>query len=1122
VKRIELPGSQKSCFAPNLIPQGVSPLTADTWLGLSSPVCVVLGENIFEAETLCEDISAFTDLFSNLTNPNFYSFNASPPPDHPEAFDRICERLSLLSALRELEGMENQNQQILIATTFEALLGSCPLYGEIQNTEHVLTKNSFFSYQKLCEDLGGAFDYSSEVVCEEPGQFAVRGGLIDVYPVNSDYPVRIDFYGDEIEEIRTFDPGNQRSTGSVDQVRILSMSAEHSAERKGEFLKYLPNSVFWVIQEPNNLLHSCPLVFHESDNQAADSPNFASIWKRSSSVEDFFLSSSEIDAGAGIFEQSSRIELNLHPFLNPLEESTNREKILLSSKDKAGGVKKLFEKLTRYVRSGYKVRIAAGMKTESNRIKSLAEEYQFPLKDETFLPIGLQYGFIYHRSKNSDFLNQYLTASEEGLVLLTASEILGRERSRRPIRSRKLNASKKAVDQSLDFSELIAGDFLVHLQHGICRFESLGKVVQDQKTEEAITVEFADGVYLHVPIQESHLLSRYIGFRRSKPSLAKLGGKSWAKTKNAAELAAIDLAADLLRLQASRDTEEGHAYALDNQWQKEFEDAFPYSETPDQLRAIQEVKQDMESEKPMDRLVCGDVGYGKTEVAMRAAFKAIMDGKQVVLLAPTTILCQQHLTSFSERMSDYPIRIEMLSRFRTPSQQKKILHDLQSGNLDLIIGTHRLFTTDLKIKNLGLLIIDEEQRFGVEHKEKIKKLRANIDVLTLSATPIPRTLYFAMVGVRSFSTIETAPTNRRPIRTEIIRNTDQGVNRAIDFEVRRGGQIFYLHNRVKTIHSVARKLQQSFPRLQIAVGHGQMSESDLEKVMTEFVAGRYHILVCTTIIESGLDIPNCNTIIVEGADKFGLSQLYQLRGRVGRFSRQAYAYLLINASVPIKEKARKRLTSLRGTNSMGAGFKIALRDLELRGAGNLLGSEQSGHVAGVGFEMYCQLLRESVSRLKGEESSFRPVAVVRLDFLYSHESDEPADSSTHPSCIPEEYIQEPRLRIECYRKLAKLMEVEEVDEFKKELTDRFGDIPSAVEALLGETVVRCLAQQAGFDQIETSGTDLLCREPKRSPSSTKTYLRRLGKLPQLMERKPLLKLNEIIRFLKIYIHAKNQ
>ena len=531
----------------------------------------------------------------------------------------------------------------------------------------------------------------------------------------------------------------------------------------------------------------------------------------------------------------------------------------------------------------------------------------------------------------------------------------------------------------------------------------------------------------------------------------------------------------------------------------------------------------MEKENPMDRLICGDVGFGKTEVALRAAFKAVMDGKQVAIIAPTTILCQQHLNHFRERMSDYPIAIEMLSRFRTASQQKKIIQAMSIGSVDIVIGTHRMFSNDILFKDLGLLVIDEEQRFGVQHKEAIKKLRANVDVLTLSATPIPRTLYFAMVGARALSTIETAPVNRRPIRTEVSQNQNETIKKAVETEIRRGGQIFYLHNRVKTIHSVCRKLEAAFPKLRIGVGHGQMTEAQLEQVMTDFVAHRFDILVCTTIIESGLDIPNCNTIIIEGADKFGLSQLYQLRGRVGRFNRQAYAYLLLNRHLTVSDQARKRLAAIRQINNFGAGFRIALRDLELRGAGNLLGSEQSGHVAGIGFELYCRLLRESVSRLKGEELSLRPTATVRLDFLTSGSEEEIDESNDHltllGSYFPDSYTFEPRLRIEAYRRLAQFQHEKEIDEFLDELKDRFGSPPNEVIALTNETKIRCLTEEAGFDLLEVRKNEIYCRLIKRGKDGTKHYHRIAGKIPKLSEKDPLLKLNEIIRFLKIVIHG---
>ena len=1120
MKRIELPSSTASLFIPNCPSQGSTFLLTDIWERYGQVVAVIIGETLSEAETKCEDIAALSEAIHPNEKIDFHCFDKTPNPDHPDSFDRTCERLSLLSALRRIDELKENDSRVIVATTFDALLGPCPIIEDAQKSEIVVRPDSDLSFDKFCEDIANQFDYCCEVVCEEPGQFAIRGGLVDIYPVNANFPVRIDFFGDHVEEIRSFDPTSQRSEGRLTEVRISSIGNEQSKEREGEFFRYLPRSVLWFFEEPENLLRLSPYAFHQSENKALKKANFSDAWSRGENLNDFFLSTSEINVGSGIFNRSNNLLLKLSPLLKELDQfNHNSLNISLGAGDKKQ-TKAILERLEKYSTKGYKLVIAVGVETEKKRILSILADHGLERMQVSFFSVALHDGFLYEKREGNEILSTFLEDGQSGLLLATSREILGRERSRRPIRSRKAQVQRKEVDQALDFTDLVDGDLLVHLQHGICRFSSMGKIEQDGKSEEAITVEFADGILLHVPLQESHLLSRYVGLRKAKPKLAKLGGRAWAKTKEAAELAAIDLAADLLRLQAARDSDKGYAFSPDDQWQKEFEDSFPYTETPDQLRSIAEVKEDMESEKPMDRLVCGDVGYGKTEIAMRAAFKGMMDGKQVALLAPTTILCQQHLQTFMSRMSDFPVTIEMLSRFRTSAQQRKIIDSLKLGSLDMVIGTHRMFSADLEFRDLGLLIVDEEQRFGVEHKEQLKKLKANVDVLTLSATPIPRTLYFAMVGVRSFSTIETAPTNRRPIRTEIVKGSDDILKKAIALELRRGGQAFYLHNRVKTIHSVTRRLQSLFPKLRIAVGHGQMGESELEEVMVEFIEGKYDLLICTTIIESGLDIPNCNTIIIEEADKFGLSQLYQLRGRVGRFTRQAYAYLLVNPLLPIKDMARKRLSALRSTSSLGAGFKIALRDLELRGAGNLLGSEQSGHIAGVGFEMYCKLLRESVSRLKGDENALRPTAVVRMDFLHTDDSlfyDE--QDATMASCFPAAYISEPRLRIECYRKIASIVKIEEITTYEEELRDRFGPIPDQTRALFYETEIKCLGQEAGFDSISSKENELFCREVKKSSRDGVKYLKKMGRIPRLNEKLPLLKLKEIIRFLKIHIHG---
>jgi len=1121
MKRLCLPECITALHFPNFPEQAIAPWVASNLSKQQSSVIIILDESLAQAEEKGEDLTAILkSLFQDITL-EFYLWGQAPSPDHPDAFEKECDRIALLSKLLSIKTSPRLGKKslIIISATPETILGSCPQPGRISDNEIELSSGKSINFETFATLLGETLDYSSEVVCEEPGQFAVRGGIIDVYPVNANSPVRIDFFGNEIEEIRVFDPTTQRTVSTINEIKISSNAINIGDGRKGEFVNYLPDRVRWIINEPQNMLGHYPLLFHEPENKKVDQINFSLIWKRPNGQNDDYSGFSELPVGTGIFSESKTCRLSFEAFVEPLQSTHNDGFKMPQQED---GRNEIIRRIKNFQKKGYGLILSVGAGAEKKRIFDIfRNDYCDINLPQSVIESGLRDGFIYHAKKSEkSFDFPKLQGVEAGIILLTAREFLGREISRRPQISNKARVQRKEVDQSLDFSELVDGDYLVHHQHGICRFCQLGKVGQGAEIVEAISVEFADGLLLHVPLQESHLLSRYIGLQKAKPRLAKLGGKSWVRIKQAAEMAALDLAADLLRLQALRDSEKGYAFAPDDQWQKDFEDSFPFSETADQLLAIEAVKLDMECEKPMDRLICGDVGFGKTEVAMRAAFKAVMSGKQVAILSPTTILCQQHYNSFRERMLDFPVTIELISRFRTKGEQKKVVEGIASGGVDILIGTHRLFSDDLKFHDLGLLIIDEEQRFGVEHKEKLKKIRANIDILTLSATPIPRTLYFAMVGARSFSTIDTPPTNRRSIRTEVQNNTANVVTKAVETEVRRGGQVFYLHNRVKTINSVAKKLKLMNPNWRVGVGHGQMPEGALERIMTDFVAGGYDILVCTTIIESGLDIPNCNTIIIDGADKFGLSQLYQLRGRVGRFNRQAYAYLLVNEANPISNKAKKRLSALRQTNQLGAGLRIALRDLELRGAGNLLGSEQSGHVAGVGFEMYCNLLRESVARLKGDEVALRIRAVVKLDFLYSSDSKDVIDSSKIRSIIPSSYIGEARLRIELYRKLPLIDTQEDLNNLLVEVEDRFGKLPEETVVLFMETEVRLLAESAGFDLITSQRKQLFCRFPKKPNDPSVKYLRKGGQIPVFTASEPFLKLKETIRFLKIYLHGK--
>ncbi len=588
---------------------------------------------------------------------------------------------------------------------------------------------------------------------------------------------------------------------------------------------------------------------------------------------------------------------------------------------------------------------------------------------------------------------------EAKLVVVTDAEIFGRYKIQRPrrLKSPHALATRSALD--IDFTDLEEGDLVVHLQYGIGKFLGLKNLPassgrhssalnpQLSTSTECLVIEYAparpgdEPPKLYVPVTEAHLVSKYVGAGKAHPPLNTLGGTRWQKAKEQAERAIRDVAAELLQIQAVRESQPGHAFPPDAPWQREFEGAFIFEETPDQLQAIGETKSDMERPKPMDRLICGDVGFGKTEVAIRAAFKAVMGGKQVAVLVPTTVLAQQHFNTFRERMADYPVRLELLSRFRTRRQQQRVLKDLASGAVDIVIGTHRLIQEDIAFKDLGLVVIDEEQRFGVLHKEKFKRLRTLVDVLTLSATPIPRTLYLALTGARDMSTIQTPPHDRLPVETIVLQYDERVIRDAIQRELNRGGQVFFLHNRVMTIELMRSKLQTLVPQARIVVGHGQMNADELEEVMTRFVNGEADVLLSTTIIESGLDIPNANTIIIDRADRFGLSDLYQLRGRVGRYKHQAYAYLLLPRHARLLTDVRKRISAIRQYSTLGSGFKIAMRDLEIRGAGNLLGAEQSGHITAVGFELYCQLLKQSVSSLKGEKVKPRVKVSVKLDFL---------------------------------------------------------------------------------------------------------------------------------------------
>jgi transcription-repair coupling factor (superfamily II helicase) len=636
-----------------------------------------------------------------------------------------------------------------------------------------------------------------------------------------------------------------------------------------------------------------------------------------------------------------------------------------------------------------------------------------------------------------------------GIVVLGDHELFHREHAPAVLPRRQLES--RAIDSFLELQE---DDLVVHLGHGIARYRGMHILDKNGQTEEHLILEFAGGTRVYVPASKIDLVQKYVGGSKSDPELSKFGGTAWQKKKDRVQAAVLDLASEMLELQATRESKPGFSFPADSDWQREFDAAFPYEETPDQLTTIAEIKRDMEKARPMDRLICGDVGYGKTELAMRAAFKAIDNGKQVAILVPTTVLAEQHFRTFSQRMAEYPFAIEVISRFRSGSEQKRILKRLEEGSIDIIIGTHRIVSNDVKFKELGLVIIDEEQRFGVEHKERLKKLRQTVDVLTLTATPIPRTLHLSLLGIRDISNLETAPQGRLAIETRIVRFDTQLVRHAIMRELNREGQIYFVHNRVHNIHEIAARLHDIVPEARIVVGHGQMGEHELEDAMVKFVQKQADILVATTIIESGLDIPNANTMFINQADNYGLADLHQLRGRVGRYKHRAYAYLLLDADRTITPTASKRLKAIEEFSELGAGFKIAMRDLEIRGAGNILGTQQSGHIAAVGYELYCSLLENAVRSLKNMPVKTHMEVTIDLPW---------------PAILPRDYVPGQKQKIEVYRRLSRVRKLDGLIDFRRELRDRYGPIPEAVEWLLRQAEVRILASHWQIAELHLEG-----------------------------------------------------
>ena len=1168
--------------ADNLKTQESFQQDLETWLSLESTV--------HSPQSKAGEVSQA--ILHSPSSPLFYpAWDVLPHEGKLPHADNISDRLETLVAMNQnfSEGgaLRRPNFQGLVelaspkvpivVTSVTALLQRTFAPDDLKNNTRRLARGDKINPLDLIEWLEER-GCEPEAQVTQKGEIALRGGILDVWPLTSPWPVRLEFFGDELESLRHFDPLTQisreeilsvilppagelgvlkqrfQSEGRVARVPNSEDETGTRVTRPSEttaslatLLDYLPPETIFLLCEPEQLAAGAD----EYARQIPENDPFFIPWTDFlDQLDRKAMTRLEVsDAEVGVqalacspsklklefqhaeLESSGPVFSSLDAF-RPLNERAPDPQVAEAQR------REFFNQLHRWLRHGYAVHVFCNNDGERQRFEEIWAETspqstvhgpQLNNRDQLkTVDSGLWTGI--------GTLSRGFICDEAKFVVVTDAEIFGRYKIQRPrrLKSPHALATRSALD--IDFTELEEGDIVVHLQNGIGKFLGLKNLpagssrhpstlnLQLSTGTECLVIEYAphhpgdEPPKLYVPVTEAHLVGKYVGVGKVRPPLNTLGGTRWNRAKEQAVRAVRDIAAELLQIQAVRESQAGHAFPADVPWQREFEGSFIFEETPDQLRAITETKSDMERPKPMDRLICGDVGFGKTEIAIRAAFKAVMGGRQVAVLVPTTVLAQQHFNTFRERMADYPVRIELLSRFRTHREQQRVVRDLAAGAVDIVIGTHRLNQSDIRFKELGLVVIDEEQRFGVLHKEKFKRLRTLVDVLTLSATPIPRTLYLALTGARDMSTIQTPPHDRLPVETIVVQYDERVIRDAIQRELNRGGQVFFLHNRVMTIETMRSKLQTLVPTARIVVGHGQMESDELEEVMTKFVNGKADVLLSTTIIESGLDIPNANTIIIDRADRFGLSDLYQLRGRVGRYKHQAYAYLLLPRHASLLTDVRKRISAIKQYSTLGSGFKIAMRDLEIRGAGNLLGSEQSGHITAVGFELYCQLLKQSVSALKGEKVKLRVEVNLKLDFLEMNGRDgvplsqnlgtatRSPSRNENVAALPHNYVTEPQHRIEIYRKLAQASEKSALDSLQKELRDRFGPLPPAAELLLQVAELKILASEKSVTNIEV-------KEDKLMLTHHGDFITLGGKFPRLTKKGAKARLKEIKKLL---------
>lgn len=1045
---------------------------------------VVFTANLHEANELYNDLRVY------YKEENIFVYNVN---------DMLMTQLSIASPEEQAERIE----------TLEFLMSEEPgiILLPIAGARKLLPPKQMYADSHIAIDLDSEIEieelagklvslgYVREQLVAKPGEFSIRGGIIDIYPFTEKYPVRIELFDIEVDSIRSFDAGTQRSLSQLEKTYIPpvteavlpkqewdaatarvkkayeeTLATIEDTEKLSQFSKNLAPTISALENKEwhedfafyTSFLYEdlTTILDYIADDAVFIFDEFSRLLESNQVLEDEAMAWFEtqanqqrllVDQKISVDFNETYLEIDSEPqvFISLMQEALGGKTPTATYEFHYREMQKFFgqmemitEEVKGWLAQGYALVVMTENDERAKQVQEGFQEFQLPSvilnsQEEIvkgtlqILPYTVQHGF---------------QLMEEKIAILTESELFNRTNKKR---RRQLNITN--AERIKDYNELNPGDYVVHINHGIGKYLGLETVEVRGVHQDYLSVEYQKGARVLIPVTQLDLIQKYVSAEGKAPRIHKLGGTTWARTKSRVQKQVEDIADDLIELYAERESRIGHAFGKDDAYYHEFEHAFPYVETDDQLKSIREVSKDMENEKPMDRLIVGDVGFGKTEVAMRAAFKAVQDGKQVAFLVPTTVLAQQHYESFLDRFADFPVEIEMISRFRTKKQSDEILDQARKGQIDILIGTHRVLSKDVKFQDLGLLVVDEEQRFGVKHKERIKQMKKNVDVLTLTATPIPRTLHMSLVGARDLSVIETPPANRYPVQTYVLEMSPLAIREAISREMARSGQVFFLHNRVETIEQRVKDIEELVPQARVAYIHGRMTETQLENILYEFLEGEYDVLVTTTIIETGIDMPNVNTILVENADHMGLSQLYQLRGRVGRSNRLAYAYFMFEPNKLLTEESEKRLQAIKDFTELGSGFKIAMRDLSIRGAGNLLGQQQSGFIDSVGFDLYSQMLQDAVAAKQGDGSQAKVIVEIDLDV---------------DAYIPSEYVDDERQKIELYKRIRSLASEDEYVELQDEFIDRFGDFPQAVEDLLTIGLIKFYSEKSLIEQIK--------------------------------------------------------